>query len=144
MTAIYTAFLFAQAKARDLWQSPLLPPHLLVQAIIAGAGAMIIVAGTTEPDAVLPLAWIFAGANAVHLLMVLGEITLTHGTAHAHLALRSMLRGKYASYFWISVLFGVVGLAAPSIPMASAVVGLLGLLAYEHAYVQAGQSVPLA
>ena len=32
MTAIYTAFLFAQAKARDLWQSPLLPPHLVVQA----------------------------------------------------------------------------------------------------------------
>ena len=27
-TACYTAYLFAQAKARDLWQSPLLPPHL--------------------------------------------------------------------------------------------------------------------
>ncbi|HEX9031921.1 MAG TPA: 4Fe-4S dicluster domain-containing protein, partial [Streptosporangiaceae bacterium] len=27
-TAVYTAYLFAQAKARDLWQSPLLAPHL--------------------------------------------------------------------------------------------------------------------
>ncbi|MDY7092112.1 MAG: 4Fe-4S dicluster domain-containing protein, partial [Acidobacteriota bacterium] len=36
-TAVYTAYLFAQAKARDLWQSPLLPPHLLVQAVLAGA-----------------------------------------------------------------------------------------------------------
>jgi Fe-S-cluster-containing dehydrogenase component/formate-dependent nitrite reductase membrane component NrfD len=144
MTAIYTAFLFAQAKARDLWQSPLLPPHLLVQAIIAGAGALILVAPTAAPDAVVPLGWIFAAANAVHLLMVLGEVTLTHGTAHAHLALRAMIRGQYARYFWISVLFGIVALAAPSLPVVSAVVGLLGLLAYEHAYVQAGQSVPLA
>jgi hypothetical protein len=37
MTAVYTAFLFAQAKARDLWQNPLLPPHLVVQAVLAGA-----------------------------------------------------------------------------------------------------------
>ena len=29
LTAIYTAYLFAQAKARDLWQNPLLPPHLV-------------------------------------------------------------------------------------------------------------------
>src|SRR5258705_466251 len=32
LTAIYTAYLFAQAKARDMWQNPLLPPHLLIQA----------------------------------------------------------------------------------------------------------------
>ena len=31
--AIYTAFLFGQAEGRDLWQSPLLPFHLLVQAL---------------------------------------------------------------------------------------------------------------
>ena len=36
MTAVYTGYLFAQAKARDLWQNPLLPPHLLVEAILAG------------------------------------------------------------------------------------------------------------
>ena len=36
MTAVYTAYLFAQAKARDLWQNPLLPAHLLVQALLAG------------------------------------------------------------------------------------------------------------
>src|SRR5712692_10207610 len=32
----YTAWLFAQAKARDLWQSPLLPPQHLVQCVLAG------------------------------------------------------------------------------------------------------------
>jgi len=45
--AVYTAYLFAQAKARDLWQSPLLAPHLLVQALLAGA-AVVLVAGADE------------------------------------------------------------------------------------------------
>src|SRR5262245_24513072 len=43
-TAVYTAYLFAQAKARDLWQSPLLPAHLAVQAVLAGAAALLPVA----------------------------------------------------------------------------------------------------
>ncbi len=37
--AVYTAFLFAQAEGQDLWQSPLLPFHLVVQAFVAGSGA---------------------------------------------------------------------------------------------------------
>ena len=35
LTAVYTAYLFAQAKARDLWQNPLLPPHLLTLASLS-------------------------------------------------------------------------------------------------------------
>ena len=50
MTAIYTAYLFAQAKARDLWQSPLLPPHLLVQALLAGSATLILL----NPDGLGP------------------------------------------------------------------------------------------
>ena len=52
MTAIYTAYLFAQAKARDLWQSPLLPPHLLVQTLLAGGAALLPAALVWEPAAV--------------------------------------------------------------------------------------------
>src|SRR6266508_384687 len=40
-TAAYTAYLFARAKARDLWQSPLLPPHMLVQATLLGAAVLL-------------------------------------------------------------------------------------------------------
>ena len=39
MTAVYTAYLFAQARARDLWQSPLLPPHMAVQGMLGGVVA---------------------------------------------------------------------------------------------------------
>ena len=61
-----------------------------------------------------------------------------------HLATLEMTRGKYASYFWISMLLMVVALAAPWMAVPAVAAGLIGLLAFEHAYVQAGQSVPLA
>ncbi len=44
MTAGYTAFLFGQAEGRDLWQSPVLFWHLQAQALMVGAGAMLVVA----------------------------------------------------------------------------------------------------
>ena len=41
LTAIYTAYLFAQAKARDMWQNPLLPPHLFFQAALLGSAVLL-------------------------------------------------------------------------------------------------------
>ncbi len=144
LTAVYTAYLFAQAKARDLWQNPLLPPHLLVQGAMAGAGALVPVAASLDPTAVGPLLWLLAGASLVHLLMVAGETTITHATAHAHLATHEMTRGRYRGFFWVGMLLTLVGVAAPWIGVLAGPAALIGLLAFEHAYVQAGQSVPLA
>ena len=36
LSAVYTAFLFAQAKGRDLWQSPMLGVHMILHSIMAG------------------------------------------------------------------------------------------------------------
>ena len=146
-TAVYTAYLFAQAKARDLWQSPLLPPHLVVQSVLAGSAALVPFAVVWSPDAVAPIAWTVAGSAAAHLLLVAGEVTVAHPTAHAKLAAHSMTRGRYARFFWAGVVLVAIGLLAPIAPPATAwlaLPALLGLLAHEHAYVQAGQSVPLA
>jgi Fe-S-cluster-containing dehydrogenase component/formate-dependent nitrite reductase membrane component NrfD len=144
MTAIYTAYLFAQAKARDLWQNPLLPPHLLVQALLAGSAALLPFAAWREETAVAPLAWVLSVSSLLHLLMVWGEATLTHPTAHAHLAVREMTRRRYAAYFWAGLALTLLGALAPFIEVAAVPLALTGLLLYEHAYVQAGQSVPLA
>ncbi len=146
-TAVYTAYLFAQAKARDLWQSPLLPPHLAVQAVLAGGAALIPFAVAWSPYAVRPLAWTVAIAAGVHLLLVGGEVSVAHPTAHAQLAAHAMTHGRYARFFWAGVGLVAVGLLAPiAVPGSSwlALAALVGLLAHEHAYVQAGQSVPLA
>ncbi len=144
LTAVYTAYLFAQAKARDLWQSPLLPPHLAVQAVLAGTAALVPVAQRLEPMAVPWLLWALAAAALAHLGMVLGEATLTHPTAHAKLAAWEMIRGRYAGFFWAGIVFLLAAVAAPWFGAIAAPLALLGLLAHEHAYVQAGQSVPLA
>ncbi len=146
LTAIYTAYLFAQAKARDLWQSPLLPPHLLVQAVLAGAAVLTPIAAIQGLD-VLPFAWTLAAAAAVHLLLVAGEVTVAHPTAHAKLAAHSMTHGRYRGFFRAGVAGVAVALLAPWIPALAPLLGIvaaLGLLAHEHSYVQAGQSVPLA
>jgi len=171
LTAVYTAYLFAQAKARDLWQNPLLPPHLAVQAVLAGAAALAPVAMAVEPRLLAPLLGVLAVTGLLHLALVAGECTLTHGTAHARLATWEMLRGRYRTWFWAAAALvaaavglatvassgaswlgavstgaaigAVPGLAAIGAAMAP-LLALLGLLAFEHAYVQAGQSVPLA
>lgn len=144
VAAVYTAYLFGQSKARDLWQSALLPPHILVQAGLAGSAAMAVVAAVVRPGAVEPLAWVMAGAVAAHLLLVLGEVTQAHPTAHAHLAVWEMTRGRYSRFFWAGVVLVGVGLGAPAIGAWAAPFALAGLLAHEHAYVQAAQAVPLA
>ena len=60
-TAVYTAYLFAQAKARDLWQNPLAPVHLLVQAVLAGAGALALTPGLPTVARTTCL-WVLAAA----------------------------------------------------------------------------------
>jgi len=146
-TAVYTAYLFAQARARDLWQDPLLPVELLVSTLLAGVAATLLVAAAFEPSASETLArWLAVGAGA-HLVLVLAAITLGHPTAHARLASHEMTRGRYAGFFWAGVALTAVALLAPlAAPVAPvlAIASLAGLLAHEHAYVQAGQSVPLA
>lgn len=144
LTSVYTGYLFAQAKARDLWQNPLLPPHLLVQATLGGSALLLVLAPALTPNAALSLSWILSVSSLAHLLMVAGETTITHGTAHARLAVREMVRGKFWPFFWSSVVLVGAAVFAPWIGPAAVPLALIGLLAYEHAYVQAGQVVPLS
>ncbi|HEV3470271.1 MAG TPA: 4Fe-4S dicluster domain-containing protein [Pyrinomonadaceae bacterium] len=144
LTAVYTAYLFAQAKARDLWQNPLLPPHLFVQAVLAGSAALAIASVWVGPQFTEALLRVLGASCLVHLLLVWGEATLTHPTAHARLAVREMTRGRYRVFFRAGLLLAAAGLFAPWLGLPAAALALAGLLCHEHAYVQAGQSVPLA
>lgn len=155
MASVYTAYLFAQARARDLWQSPLLPAHLLVQAVAAGAAVLLVLApATSSPVGAVagapgagggPVVALLRLGVALHLLLVLGEATIGHATAHARLAARNMIRGAWGHFFWLSVAFGALALLVPvAAPGIAAFAALVSLLLYEHAFVQAGQSVPLA
>ncbi len=144
LTAVYTAYLFAQATARDMWQSPLLPPHLLIQALLVGSAVLLPFAAWLEPGLVSSLAWILGVTSILHLLLVLGEVTLAHPTAHARLAVKEMMTGSFKAYFWTGVALLLVGTLAPWLGTLAVPFILIGMLAHEHAYVQAGQIVPLA
>ena len=149
MTAVYTGYLFAQSKARDLWQNPLLPPHLLVQSLMAGAAVLAPFAAWFEPAAFAAALIVLGTSAAVHVLFVTGELTLVHVTAHAQAATRVMTRGAYARTFWTGAALVVAGglcCACPerAIELAATPLVLAGLLLHEHAYVQSAQAVPLA
>ncbi len=163
LTAIYTAYLFAQAKARDMWQNPLLPPHLFVQALLLGSAVLLLLRVIAQSGQLtshyaipleIPLLWILAVSSLFHLLMIWGEVSVTHATAHARLAIWEMVRGRYKTDFWIGIVLSILGALLPllalfgyvsaSIGVGGAPVALIGLMLYENAYVQAGQSVPLA
>jgi len=65
-----------------------------------------------------------------------------------------MVRGRYKSDFWIGMALSLVGgllpwlailgYVNPALGVAGAPLALVGMMLYENAYVQAGQSVPLA
>jgi len=163
LTAVYTAYLFAQAKARDMWQNPLLPPHLAFQALLLGSAVLLILLRNKVPvnrfsdlagyDENL-LLWALAITSLIHLLMVWGEVSLTHPTAHARLAIWEMVNGRYKVDFWVGIILSFLGGIMPllaalgvlniSIGVGGAPLALIGLMLFENAYVQAGQSVPLA
>src|SRR3989441_1085211 len=166
LSAVYTAYLFAQAKARDMWQNPLLPPHLLVQALLLGSAVLLPFGawieqprlatrftGAVSPT-VVALLWTLTVTSLLHVSMIWGEVSLTHATAHARLAIWEMIQGRYKGDFWMglamSMLGGmlpalaILGIVSTSIGVGGAPLALIGVMLYEHAYVQAGQSVPLA
>ena len=86
----------------------------------------------------------FAVSSAAHALMIAGEVLMPPPTAHARLAEREMTHGRFRRWFLLGVAGAVLGAAAPWLGWAVVPLGLVALLAYEHAYVQAGQSVPLS
>ncbi|MGE5307230.1 MAG: 4Fe-4S dicluster domain-containing protein [Alphaproteobacteria bacterium] len=154
-SAGYSAFLFGQAKGRDLWQSPLLFWHLLVQAIAAGA-AIFLILGSLVPltiDLYGLLNHLLAIALLLSLAMILGDVSGSHRSEDIKRATELLTRGALRKQFWIlAIAAGVlvpIGLligAGETIwgTLAAAVLALFGLWMYEHLWIKAGQAVPLS
>ena len=167
----YSAFLFGQAEGRDFWQSPIVLPHLIVAAVVAGS-AILLLAGFVWPG-VLPvdvpgfdqseLQWQLFGRLStglwvgllVHGALLLIELLSRHPTHDVTLAARLLTRGAYRGRFWGGVVVGgivlpmifVIGgavLDARSFIVLAALLALAGLWLWEDLWVKAGQSVPLS
>jgi Fe-S-cluster-containing dehydrogenase component/formate-dependent nitrite reductase membrane component NrfD len=160
-SACYSAFLFAQAKGRDLWQSPLFFWHLLVQALIAGSAIWLLASLYLRSRRVFPSLVLLLFFLVLSLFMTLVEPALPHVSEDVRLAVRHMVRGNLKTRFW-GLAVGA-GLALPillicsasvfstfststgiSILAAAAVLALAGVWWFEDVWVKAGQSVPLS
>ncbi len=153
-TAGYTAFLFGQCEGRDLWQSPLLLPTLLAQAVTAGGAAysiMDLFMDVPEPTAVR---WALLGGALATALLIALEIT-SSGTPHVEAAVHQMTKGAYRTKFLVGVILGllipaaliIISLAVDAdaaLPAVAGLAALVGMWAYEDSFVRAGQSVPLS
>jgi len=160
LMAGYTAFLFGQAEGRDLWQSPVLFWHLQAQAVMVGSGALAVIGLFLDlSDAAWTLVIAaFVIATVAHLAILWVEYAGKHASRQATAAAHVITSGRYSRLFWLgSVLPTVVAAVAGGIAWALgadttsvvlvAVAGLLvqpALLAYESAFVRAGQDMPLS
>jgi Fe-S-cluster-containing dehydrogenase component/formate-dependent nitrite reductase membrane component NrfD len=151
-TAVYTAFLFAQAEGRDLWQSPLLPFHLVVQAIMAGSGFLLLLnLFTAIPADITSTATIaFAAALIIDLFVTLiGEFSVPHASEVAARAAHEISHGTYKNHFWLgSILIGhvipllLLLVGGALVGAVTAVCAIVGLYLFEYAFVMAPQEVP--
>lgn len=164
-SAIYTAFLLAQAKGRDAWQNPLLAPTMLADALacglvfaiwlglmnwsggtltIEGQGATELVGRHSDPPRVcLGITTLVLG------LLLSAESLAPHATRGASFAAHVALRGSLSGWFWGGAV--VAGLVVPALLLlCGAPVGIAGLLilvgiaAKNHVLIQAPQRVPLS
>ena len=154
LTAVYTAFLFAQAKGRDFWQNPSLVLHMLVHSLMAGAAALSIIALWTDSgQGWLPLLkTIMLTSIGINLATVLVELTITHPTAEAKMTVKMITHGRYKRLFWWGALaFGnLLPLALlafagndPLIAAAAGAILLTGIYLMEKIWIEAPQRVPL-
>lgn len=152
LTAVYTAFLFAQARGRDYWQSPLLSVHMIVHAVIAGSaftGMLTLFSGS--PAWSLLAAWVLVSGLVVKLVVDWMELGLTHGTVDSRLVAKTITSGRFRTIYWGGVivigallpLILIVGWGATLLPLAG-FLALVGLYLSEHILVRAPQLIPLA
>lgn len=154
LAAIYTAFLFAQAKGRDFWQSPILAPHMLVHSLMAGAAVFMMINfnGVAASDWAGLLHNILFFGILINLALMTLELVTNHPTQEAKMTVNMILHGRYRNMFWVgSVLLGniipvvllfVMG-TNPLISAIAAVCVMTGMYLTERIWVEAPQRIQL-
>ena len=154
IVAIYTAFLFAQAKGRDFWQSPTLAIHMLVHSLMAGAAAFAIISFFASPSG----QWLVYLKNmllitmGVNLVTLFFELTTTHPTVDSSRVSDMITNGQYSKLFYggtlllgniLPILVLVIGSSTPIMLAVAGVLVLVGIYFTEHIWVEAPQRIPL-
>ncbi len=155
IVAVYTAFLFAQAKGRDFWQSPTMAVHMLVHSFMAGIAGYFFVSWVQQLDT----NWLqyLSTAAIISILINLGtmliELAMTHPTQDAKTVVNMITKGRYKNSFWILTI--LIGNILPLLlfvfmgvsPLTGTIAGVLmlfGIYINNHIWVEAPQRIALS
>ena len=152
IVAIYTAFLFAQAKGRDFWQSPALVIHMFIHSLMAGGAVMHILLALTGSAGSWDqyLYYLLIASIGINLLVIWIEMTITHPTKDAKKVVQMITSGRYRWSFWIGTI--VVGNLLPVALLSvgggvstllASVFLIVGIYITERTWVEAPQRIPL-
>ena len=144
--AVYTAFLFNQARARDLWQTPIQSAiHMLVHAVMSGSVVMMLIA----PESFQWMANILFWGILANMIIIAKEILIHHNTPDTKKAIELMTKGYYSKYFWAGIVIGslipiVVLNAFPSMSLIAGGLVLVGIYLTEFVRIRVPQMIPLS
>jgi formate-dependent nitrite reductase membrane component NrfD len=153
LAAVYTAFLFAQAKGRDFWQSPMLGLHMMIHSLMAGFATFLITGLWLKVNVGITLVFVFLTSVllSVNVIALALELSTTHSTDDAHSVVKMITRGRFSYQFWLGTI--LAGNLIPlllvwtgqtgSFALAGALI-LIGMFIGERIWVKAPQLVPLS
>jgi len=149
IVSVYTAFLFAQAKGRDFWQSPALILHMLAHPFLAGSAIFALIGTSIQMESFLNT--VLTISIVANLLIIFAELLINHPTADAKKTAHMITNGRFSKLFWIGAI--IAGNLIPLIltyfigtsmlPLAGILV-LTGLYITEHIWVRAPQMISLS
>ncbi|MAE71475.1 MAG: 4Fe-4S ferredoxin [Gemmatimonadetes bacterium] len=147
--SIYTAFLFAQAEGRDLWQSPLLPGHLVLRSAMMGSGLLLLIEALMGAQTEVARGiYLFSSVASLFALLV-GDLAVPHTSEVGARAADEIRRGRYRWYYWCGgavaghlIPMTLVLLGDPDLSYLAVGLAAGGLYAFEYAFVMAPQEIP--
>ena len=135
LTSVYTAFLFAQAKGRDFWQSPLLALHMIIHAVIAGPAVWLILSLAVDSMSAISgtMTTVLAWGLVAQLVILVAELVTPHPTEDAHRVVEMITKGPFKTIFWgsgvvLGTLLPLVLLLLATSPFTLAGASLLSLI----------------
>ena len=146
LCATYTAFLFAQAKARDHWQKPWLNSfHMFLHALISGAAIMIVIV----PDTFNQISKLLFISLAINLILVVADLFFPHKTPEGKKTILLMTKGHVSKYLWAGIILGNL-MPMTLLMMMNQSISLIGILAIvgifltEFVRIRVPQMIPLS
>ena len=149
--AVYTAFLFAQAKGRTFWQSRTVPLNMVTHAILCGAAFMTLFQSNWAEGFVGFSRYLLIVTLLIHLALTIVEILLPHQNKEVKAVIELITVGQYSRLFWIAsfAIGAVVPLAMLLVStkimlLPASLLILFGVFAAQHIWVRAPQQIPLS